>query len=279
MKKKQSITYLLDQIRSKNFDKNSIIDHFYQYFEMVAATSDELKKEVYKLRYQVFCIENEIFNSERYPDGLEFDEYDQRSVHYLIRHRNSGEYAATTRLILPDANNSEKLFPLEIHCTIDNFVGMQPIYRERLGEISRFCVSKTFKKRKNEARTLAAIDSDWGDYFSIPEQRTFPHITLALIACFLKASYEYNIHYLYAGTELPLLRFVSGWGINFTRIGPVADFHGKRWPCLIKVTDLLDGVAEKNQDIWNFLTDNGCLLQTSRMEASQHLVPNGRGAD
>jgi len=32
------------------------IDHFNQYFEMVPAISEELKNEVYKLRYQVYCI-------------------------------------------------------------------------------------------------------------------------------------------------------------------------------------------------------------------------------
>ncbi len=127
---------------------------------MVPATSDELKNEVYKLRYQVYCIENEFENAENYPDGLEFDDYDQQSVHYLIRHRKSGDYAATTRLILPDANNPEKLFPLELYCEIDNFAVMQPINRKNLGEVSRFCVSKAFKKRKNEANTLAAIGSD-----------------------------------------------------------------------------------------------------------------------
>ncbi len=116
-------------------------------------------------------------NSEHYPDDLEFDDFDQHSVHYLIRHRKSGDYAATTRLILPDANNPEKLFPLELHCEIDNFAVMQPINRKHLGEVSRFCVSKAFKKRKNEAHTLAAIGSDWQDYFTPDEQRTFPHIS------------------------------------------------------------------------------------------------------
>ena len=136
---------------------NNIIDHFDRYFEMVPATSDELKNEVYKLRYQVYCIEHEFENCEQYPNGLEFDEYDQKSVHYLIRHRKSGDYAATTRLILPDASNLEKLFPLELYCEIDNFEVMQPINRRHLGEVSRFCVSKTFKKRRHEANTLSAV--------------------------------------------------------------------------------------------------------------------------
>ncbi|MFZ2168884.1 MAG: PEP-CTERM/exosortase system-associated acyltransferase, partial [Methylococcaceae bacterium] len=110
-----------------------IIDDFHQFFEMVPVISDELKKEVYKLRYQVYCIETGFESSEQHPDNLEFDEYDQQSVHYLIRHRKSGDYAATTRLILPDTNNPGRLFPLELHCEIDNLKAIQPINRKHLG--------------------------------------------------------------------------------------------------------------------------------------------------
>jgi N-acyl amino acid synthase of PEP-CTERM/exosortase system len=240
---------------------NNIIDHFNQYFEMVPATSDELKNEVYKLRYQVYCIEHEFENCVQYPDGLEFDDYDQQSVHYLIRHRKSGDYAATTRLILPDADNPEKLFPLELYCEIDNVAVMQPINRKHLGEVSRFCVSKAFKKRRNEANTLSAIGSDWSNHLTVHEKRTFPHISLALMACAIKASYENDIYYLYATAEPPWLRFLSALGINFIKIGPLLDYHGERWPTVIKITDLLDCVAKKNPDIWNLLTNKGCIWQ------------------
>lgn len=236
---------------------NDIV-YFNEYFEMVAATSDELKNEVYKLRYQVYCIETLFENPEQYPDGLEFDEFDQQSIHYLIRHRKSGDYAATTRLVLPDANSPEKLFPLELHCEIDNVAMMQPINRAHLGEVSRFCVSKAFKKRKNEAHTLAGISVDWHpDYFTLEERRTFPHLALALIACFIRASYENNIHHLIACMEPAFFRFVSPLGIDLIKIGPLVNYHGKRWPATIKITDLLDCVAEKNLDIWNLLTNNG----------------------
>jgi len=256
---------------------NTIIDHFHQYFETVPAISDELKNEVYKLRYQVFCIENEIFNSEHYPDCLEFDDYEQFSVHYLIRHRKSGDYIATTRLILPDTNNPEKLFPLEEYCKIDNFAVMQPINREHLGEVSRFCVSEAFKRRKNEEHTLApiGIGTDRQNYSAPNERRKFPHIiTLALIACCIKASYENDIHYLYGTLEPPWLRFLSSKGINFIKIGPLVDFHGERWPAVIKITDLLGCVAEKNLDIWNLLTNKGCIYQARNREVSQPVRRN-----
>jgi N-acyl amino acid synthase of PEP-CTERM/exosortase system len=244
------------------------IEVFNEYFEMVPATSDELKNEVYKLRYQVYCTETEFLNSEHYPDCLESDEFDQQSVHYLIRHRKSGDYAATTRLILPDANNPERLFPIELNSEIDNVAVMQPINRRHLGEVSRFCVSKAFKKRKNEANTLAGIDADWqSDYFTLTERRTFPHIAIALIACFIKASYENDIHYLFACMEPAFFRFVSPLGINLIKIGPLADYHGERWPAAIKITDLLDCVAEKNLDIWNLLTNKGCFWEAKPQKA------------
>ena len=61
--------------------------------------------------------------------------------------------------------------------------------------------------------------------------------------------------------EPPWLRFVSSVGINFIKIGPLVDYHGERWPAVIKVTDMLDSVAKKNLDIWNLLTNKGCFLQ------------------
>ena len=240
---------------------NNITDVFNEYFEMVPAISDELKNAAYKLRYQVYCIENNFESSGQFPDQMEFDDYDQHSVHYLIRHRKSGDYAATVRLILPDANNPEKLFPLEIHCGVDNFAVMQPINRKHLGEISRLCVSEAFKKRKNEAHTLAAIGPDQQGYFTPDERRTFLHISLALMACIIKASHENDIHYTYAAMEPSFVRFLSALGINAIKVGPLADYHGNRWPTLIKGTDMLNRLAEKNMDIWNLLTNKGCFLQ------------------
>ncbi|CAA9890343.1 conserved hypothetical protein [Candidatus Methylobacter favarea] len=248
---------------------NTIIDHFDQYFEMVPAISDELKNEVYKLRYQVFCIENEIFNPELYPDNLEYDDFDQHSVHYLIRHRKSGEYAATTRLILPDPNNADKLFPVELYCQIDNVAEMQPIDRKHLGEVSRFGISKAFKKRKNEAHTLAAITSNWQDYFTPDERRVFPHLSLALIACFIKASYENDIHYLFGAIEPAIFRLKSHLGINLIKIGPLTNYHGNRRPAVIKITNMLDCIAKKNMGVWNFLTNTGGVGQARPHEASQ----------
>jgi len=236
---------------------SKIIDAFNEYFEIIPAVSDQLKNEVYKLRYQVYCLETGFEKVELYPDGVESDEYDNSSVHYLIQHRKSEVYAATTRLILPDVTNKEKLFPIEIYTQIDNHVVLKNIARDNLAEASRFCVSKTFKRRKNEPGSLTGIGSDMEPYFTGDERRVFPHLTIALFACLIKMSDENGIYYWYAVMEPALIRYFSSLGIYFVGIGPLIDYHGKRQPCIINVRDLLDGVAKKDLDLWDMMTNKG----------------------
>ena len=102
-----------------------------------------------------------------------------------------------------------------------------------------------------------------GSKFTPEEHRTFPLISLALMACCIKASNENNIHYSIGTMEPSWLRFISALGINLIKIGPLVDYHGKRWPTLIKGTEMLTCLAEKNPDIWNLLTNKGCFIKPS----------------
>lgn len=243
---------------------NSFIDTFNEYFDMVPAVSDELKNEVYKLRYQVYCLETGFAKIDAHPNGIESDEFDNNSIHYLIRHRKSNSYAATTRLILPNISNKDNLFPIEEHTEFYNDDILKNIPRDNLAEVSRFCVSKEFKRRKKEIGTLTGIDSDWEQDITEDERRVFPHITIALISCLIKISDENGIYYWYAVMEPALIRFLSSLGIYFVSIGPITDYHGKRQPCMIKVSDLLVGVANKNPILWDMITNKGKIGQNIR---------------
>ena len=240
---------------------SNIIDAFYEYFELVPAITDELKNEVYKLRYQVYCVENGektgFMNPEDHPEGIEFDEYDSHSSHYLIYHRKRGIFMATTRLILPNAGILEKPFPIEINSQIDNVNLLVNMPRHNLAELSRFCVSKEFRRRKNELHLLTTYDVDSGVALGQDEKRSSSHLTLALFACAIRMSSENNIHYWYAFMEPALMRLVSTLGIEFVEIGPPVQFYGTRQPFVIKIDELLDSVAKKNSNYWNMLTHNG----------------------
>jgi N-acyl amino acid synthase of PEP-CTERM/exosortase system len=232
----------------------SILDAFNTYFEMVAVDSPELKQEVYKLRYQVYCLEKGFEDLESHPDGLEYDEYDEHSCHYLIRHRATDSYMATTRLILPNS----KLFPMEAHSQIDTKL-VKTINRANLAELSRFCVSKQFRRRANEQDLIITNDTD-ESRISPRGKHSSASITLSLFACAVQMSSDHNILYWYAIMEPALKRVFSALGIHFVEVGPLVEYHGMRTPCVIKVTDLLISVAEKDIDYWAMVTKNGQVI-------------------
>lgn len=237
--------------------KTDLTEKFNEYFELVPADTQELKRQVYHLRFLVYCLETGFETLENCPDGLEIDEYDERSDHYLIRHKSSGEFMATTRFILPDPSNIENPFPVEAHCHIDKIELLDGINRHDLAEISRFCVSKKFKKRQGESGTITGVHEGNVNSYSEDERRTFPSITLGLIAALIRMTNKHNVNHWYAVMEPALIRFLANLGIHFTVIGPIAEFHGKRLPCLIDVNYLLSGVRHKNEDLWDLLTDYG----------------------
>jgi len=246
-----------------NANSQTINEAFKDYFEMVPATTTELKNEVFKLRYQVYCLEIHGYDPGVFPDGMEYDEFDKHSAHYLIRHRKTNGFAATTRLILPDRQNPSGLFPLERHCVIDQPELIQAIDRRQLAEVSRFCVSKAFKQRKNEANFLTSGRPNGNAHaFTQNERRVFPHIALALFACLIRASHEHDIHYWCASMEPAFLRFISMFGVYPVKIGPISDYHGDRLPCIIKLDEMLNAVAEKNGQVWDLFTDEGRFWET-----------------
>lgn len=237
----------------------SVVTAFNTYFEMLPADTDELKQEVYKLRYQVYCLEKGFLANRE--DGFEYDEYDEYSSHYLIRHRASDSFMATTRLILPDKQHPEKLFPLEAYNQIENIDLIKNLRRNNLGEMSRFCVSKQFRRRANEQNLIITNEAE--DTRLQKEKADSPNLTLALFACAIRMSSEHNIYHWYAIMEPSLRKVIAALGINFVQLGPaIASDHyfGLRAPYVIKVDDLLNDVAERDLDHWNFLTHFGQYL-------------------
>lgn len=242
-----------------------LITAFNEYFELVHADTDELRRQVYLLRFQVYVLET---GFERVDDCVcidvdgngrvcwEEDEFDARSDHYLVRHRRTGVYAATARLILPDSQSIEAPFPIELHCTLD-----RPVHsasdRGRLGEISRFAVSKIFKRRIGEAGTLAGVADNVEMYFEDHERRVLPHISLGLFAAVMRMAHDHGITHCYAVMEPALLRLLGRFGVIFNRIGRDVEYHGLRVPCLGTMDEALPNIQRVCPPVWDLITNEG----------------------
>jgi len=225
---------------------------FHSYFDLVPANDAELRAAAYRIRYKVYCQELGFESPGNFPEGMEKDEYDNFSEHYIIQHRKTGVYAATTRLILP----SSKPFPVELHARIERHELLAGVPRQQIGEVSRFCIDRVFRRRKGEEGLVAGVGSDLQLYLasSDNERRTYPHFTIALIVCLLRMSEAHGITHWYAFIESTFVRLLKAIGINFIPIGPLVEYHGFRYPCAIQVADLLAGVKQTAPGVYDFLT-------------------------
>ncbi|MFM8331139.1 MAG: PEP-CTERM/exosortase system-associated acyltransferase [Candidatus Methylumidiphilus sp.] len=238
----------------------NIADLFHKYFEMVPATTAELKESAFRIRYEVYCLENSFEDPRSFPDGMEKDEYDAHSEHCLILHRETNLFAATARLILPDPNDLDSCFPTERHCLIERADLLQGIPRPHMAEISRLCVSSHFKRRKYESYSSLGIAHK--NYYPTPldydkNRRILPNFTLALFSCLLRMSAQHGITCWYALMENQVARLFRTLGINFVPIGPTVEYRGQRKPYFIKVADLLAGVKCKDLSAWELLSNYG----------------------
>jgi N-acyl amino acid synthase of PEP-CTERM/exosortase system len=106
-----------------------------------AAFDTEIMREIYGLRYQVYCHECHFIREEDYPERIEKDAYDPHAVHFFTRTDHG--IIGTARLILDNPHG----FPFEALCG-DSLCKekLSGISRTALAEISRLVISKKLKK-------------------------------------------------------------------------------------------------------------------------------------
>ena len=117
-----------------------------RHFEVVRADTADLLDEAYRLRYQVYCLENRYENPDQQVHGRERDLYDDRSVHSLLIHRRSGLAAGTMRVILPGTDTQDLPLPINIVTDSGQHELLHRLPPSHTAEISRFAVSKAFRR-------------------------------------------------------------------------------------------------------------------------------------
>lgn len=228
-----------------------------QHFEVVLADSDKLRDWSYRLRYQVYCIENEYEPISDNPDGRETDQFDSQSAHGLLIHRKSGTVVGTTRLIMPKVNGKDLLQPIYQMCSssiLAEYASRIPA--DKTAELSRFAITKEFRRRVEDQGTLSGgLTRMNGEN----PRRVIPHISLGLMQAVVAMAKSRGITHIYAVMEPALLRMLRGLGIYFEKLGPVVEYHGRRQPCFCDLDQLLATTWEERPDVWEVLTDGGRL--------------------
>lgn len=218
------------------------------YFDFVKIPKESpLIEDVYRLRYKVYCDEWGFEKPEDHPGGIEVDGFDSYSSHFAaIEKKDSGQLIGTVRIIL----HSPHGFPIEHHCVID--ADLSGIDRSCLGEISRFAVSKEYRRRHTDRIMFDGEEhNEEVERRHAVERRKSDHdIVLGLYSCVYRESQERGLTHLYAVMADGLQFLLRRAGVSCERIGPSVEYHGRRTPYLFSVQEVLRNLEEKNPELY-----------------------------
>jgi N-acyl amino acid synthase of PEP-CTERM/exosortase system len=209
----------------------------------------------YALRYEVYCLEEQFLSAENYPDGIQYDDYDSLSQHFIVRENKMDKIAGCARLI---KYSKELGFPTADHFS-ELFSKLSGLPLENMYEVSRFCVSPYFRQRMVPKDGLYGVESYLEENKrqqpgGQPEQRKYPIILLLMIKEMYRFTLSIGGRYWIASMEPGLIRYFSACGMKWEHLADnYIDFYGRVMPCLIDIKKAIVQMSEKRPDIYEFL--------------------------
>lgn len=202
-------------------------------YRTVAPGATEME-EVYRLRYKVYCLECGYEDADDYHDGLESDDFDDVSTHFIASEKYSGKVVGTARIIhaeekgLPALNNfklQKKLLP--------------DIPLSQVGEISRLAISKEYRRQAvDKAIQGDKIISLQSRNVDMRLRRKFEtDLVCGLYYSIYQESIDCGITHLFAVMADSLYAILQRWGLEFKPVGPVVDYHGLRRPYIAAIEE------------------------------------------
>lgn len=201
----------------------------------------DVRTAIFRLRYQVYCLEWGFEKEEDHPGGVETDKFDPHSVHIAARVKEapSTQVIGTSRIIL--GREVDRL-PIEGHCSF--FPEFTPPPRRVSGEISRLAVSKHFRRRAVDKLIFSHGDSAYESEqtlsaASAQDRRKSENEIVAGIYMHLYAeSKRLGVTHWYAVMAKGLYLLLKRWGVVFHPIGPELNYHGWRGPYMAEIDEI-----------------------------------------
>lgn len=242
---------------------SDLYEKFRQNFEIVDADTAELREHVFRLRYQILCVEKRLpdFDSVNCPNQMEKDNYDEHSAHILLRCRASNEFIGTVRLILNDASQPKKKLPIELFGHPDRTLcDIQSLPKNQTAEISRLLVTTQFDRRKEDRRKQETRNDGNRrneDERRAGDRRASLDVVLMMAAGVMRMSAKYQIENWLSVMDPALNRLLSFYGLELTPIGPLINYHGLRRPYFVKVSEVVARMFANHRAAWEIVTGNG----------------------
>lgn len=209
----------------------------------------------HRLRYQVYCHEARFLNPDDYPSGLEIDEFDAFSEHFVAhsRERNK-ELIGTVRLIKWSKDLS---FPTARHyeSLLDDLARLHfPLHAT--AEISRLCISKLYRKRMRE-RLFGGSEFRQARHRS----QNQPEVILELFKLMYRAcNEELGITHWLASFEDCLLRLLERHKIRLGLLTPKEiNYFGRVKIYAASIHDIEEELKAHNKELYRYFCDQAAV--------------------
>jgi N-acyl-L-homoserine lactone synthetase len=224
----------------------SALRHAMERFDIFLPHSPDELDDVFRLRFQVYCLER---GFEPADNGRESDAFDPFARHALVRHRGTRQAVGTVRLVVPApvvSTSGDTAARLPITQVCDS-AALDRLPTGRSAEISRFALSKRFRAEEGLSDSL---------------------LRLLLMRGIVALSGDLGLTHWCALMEPCLLRLLRTTAIHFQPAGPLVEHHGLRQPSIGVIGDVLGRMEREQPPIWDFITDGGTLWGDPALRAA-----------
>jgi N-acyl amino acid synthase of PEP-CTERM/exosortase system len=208
-------------------------------FTVRIADTDALRQQAFRLRHQVYCVENAF--EPRRADGIETDSFDARAPHALLFHRAAEEPIGTVRLVLPELGARTGTLPIHGVCAAD-MLAHAGLPIGTTTEISRFALSR---ERLQELQQSAGPDET---------RHVLSFASLGLLAAMRQIARAHGMTHFAAIMEPSLRRRLSILGLPMIEMGNPVNHHGVRVPCYTRIDHLEMRLKRLRPDLFPVLT-------------------------
>jgi len=225
---------------------------FDNHFEVFLADTEESKNIHYSIRYQVYCEEMDFENGKDFPEQMEYDDDDAKSIHFIVKNKVTGRWVGAMRLIFKE----DGLLPIEKNCTLDmkhrNQSGFETV------EVSRLCLVKDARRGVNpphgDIESLSSLKQA-NQIKNIPTQNKLNRLIIwGMIHVASEYCYNMNIQFCHLMTTSVLAKVLTRGGMDLISIGKPCQHRGERFPYKI------DAIAAFQSEMWKNDFNNSYLL-------------------
>jgi len=219
-------------------------------FQIVIADTEESKQIHYKLRCEIYCMDRTFENVREFEDQMEIDEVDSRSIHFLIREIETGEWIGTFRMVLPDHDR----LPIEKHCDLKEEI-MVNLPRTSIIEVSRLGIAKRFTQRSegvndNPSHLTSLVNS----HSAVSNLR---EVSSGVLRAIWQFSIGKGIENILFFITPALARILLSMHIPLRQAGSPCTHKGKRYPYIIhqeKLRSTIETISSHEGHNFNSLT-------------------------